>query len=249
MPIPLRSWLQRFMALPCCCALCGQTNDRVICQDCRQRYFPTGLRRCPCCAIALPAPDPQHTTAACIPCGACQRDRPAFDASIAVTGYAAPADQLILALKFGAQLPLAPWFADMLAQAWFVLPGQPLPDLMMAIPLGAGRLSARGYNQALEIARPLARTLGIPLAARLCARTRETAAQTLVPPDQRATNLKSAFMVRQQWQTLLKGRHVAVVDDVMTTGATLAEMARLLKRHGASRVTNFVFARTTLAPH
>lgn len=243
-----RSWLQRFLPLPCCCALCGQTGDQAVCLACRLRYFPEDTARCPRCAIALSGAVRRAPPASpvAVSCGACQSEPPAFDASIAVCDYAAPVDQLVLALKFGAQLALASWFAGMLAQAWQDQPRDRLPTLMMAVPLGAGRLAERGYNQALEIARPLSAMLGVPLAKKLAARTRETAAQTLVPPDQRAANMKAAFMVRPEWMDRVRGQHVAVVDDVMTTGVTLDEMARLLKRHGAARVTNLVFARTPL---
>ncbi|MGI4848556.1 MAG: ComF family protein [Janthinobacterium lividum] len=295
LPAIFHSRFGRMLALPCCCALCGQAAKAVVCAGCRLRYFAASgdhsdggneqRRRCPRCAIGLfadPALAPGAASSRSIECGACQRDNPAYDASIAVCDYAAPADHLVLALKFADQLALAPWMAAMLREALLRVPaahavaqsglqttahaalqpgsgkttstGAPsfpakaaiLPDVLIAVPLGQRRLAERGYNQALEIARPLGRSLGVPVLEKLTARIRETMAQTLVPPAQRAVNMRAAFMVRQASQQAVQGLHVGVVDDVMTTGTTLAEMAALLKRHGARRVTNFVFARTKL---
>ncbi|WP_371875714.1 ComF family protein [Duganella dendranthematis] len=120
-----------------------------------------------------------------------------------------------------------------------------LPALLCSVPLGPRRLAGRGYNQALEIARPLARGLGIALAPQLLHRVRETAAQSSVAPERRQQNIAGAFAVPDA--ALVAGRHIGVVDDVMTSGRTLNEVAATLKRHGAARVSNFVFARTP--PH
>ena len=125
--------------------------------------------------------------------------------------------------------------------------GAPLPTLLTAVPLGPQRLAQRGFNQALEIARPLSAMLGIELAPQLALRLRETRPQTLLPPAQRQQNIRHAFMVDGSALARIAGRHVGVVDDVITTGGTLGELAATLKRYGAARVTNFVFARTP--PH
>jgi ComF family protein len=178
-------------------------------------------------------------------CGACLADPPPFDATIAAVDYAAPLDQLVLQLKFGARLALAPWFARVLRDAVLARPGLDLPELLCPVPLGHERLVERGFNQALEIARPLAGALGVALHPRLLERTLDTAAQSGVTPLERARNVRGAFAVADP--DLVAGRHVAVVDDVMTSGHTLAELAATLKRFGAARVTNLVFARTP--PH
>jgi ComF family protein len=175
-------------------------------------------------------------------CGACLSHPPAFDATVAAADYAAPIDQLVLQLKFGARLALAPWFARMLRDAVLAHPGLALPDLLCPVPLGAGRLAGRGFNQALEIARPLAGALGVALHPRLAARMLETVAQSGVAPAQRGRNVRGAFAVTDP--DLVAGRHVGLVDDVMTSGHTLAELAATFKRFGAARVTNLVFART-----
>ena len=119
--------------------------------------------------------------------------------------------------------------------------------MLCPVPLGRARLVERGFNQALEIAKPLSRALGIPLWPRLLIRARETQAQSSVKPAARRGNIRHAFIVAPDMLALLRGQHVGLVDDVMTSGATLDELAGLLKRHGAARVSNLVFARTP--PH
>jgi predicted amidophosphoribosyltransferase len=133
----------------------------------------------------------------------------------------------------------------MLRDAVLARPGLPLPDLLCPVPLGASRLVERGFNQALEIAKPLAGALGVALEPRLAVRQLETRAQSGVSPSERAENIRGAFGVEDP--DLVAGRHVGLVDDVMTSGHTLEELAATFKRFGAARVTNLVFARTP--PH
>jgi len=192
------------------------------------------------CAINLPA------GAGAMRCGSCLRRPPSFDATVVVSDYAAPLDQLVLALKFGGQLAVAPLFGQLLADALRRLPQPQWPELLAPVPLGKRRLAERGFNQALEMARPLARSLGLPLAARLLARERETAPQSLLTPGERRANLRRAFSLPPAALDQVRGRHVGVVDDVLTTGATLEEIAATLKRGGAVRVTCLAFARTGL---
>ena len=122
-----------------------------------------------------------------------------------------------------------------------------LPTLLCPVPLGTHRLAERGFNQALEIARPLSTALGIALRPALAVRARETAAQSGVAPAERKKNMRGAFIVAPDALELVRGQHIGVVDDVMTSGATLHELAAVFKRFGAARVSNFVFARTP--PH
>ncbi len=170
-----------------------------------------------------------------IMCGACLAHPPAFDATLALWPYAFPVDRLIVAFKFHARLQLAPWFAAALA------PRVPREnDALIALPLHRARLAERGFNQAHEIARRLQRLCGKPLVTRHFRRERPTAEQARLPPGERASNMRGAFTCRRR----LDGLNVAVIDDVMTTGATLQEFASVLKRAGASRVVNLVLART-----
>lgn len=232
-------------ALPSSCALCAGAATGGVCSGCRQQFFGKHPTRCRQCAIALPQPDTAAKASATV-CGDCLQQPPAFDATIVAADYAAPVDQLVLALKFGNQLPLAPLFGRMLRDALLLAQADSvaLPDLLTAVPLGPQRLAQRGFNQALEIARPLSRALGIALAPGLVLRTRDTSAQALLHPDERHKNIRNAFVVPGGAIDAVRGRHIGVVDDVLTTGETLNELAATLKRFGAARVTNFVFART-----
>ena len=115
-------------------------------------------------------------------------------------------------------------------------------DLVVPVPLHDARLRERGYNQSMEIARGIASRLDLPLAAEAMARVRDTAAQLELPWKARRENVRGAFSCRQS----LDGKTIAVVDDVMTTGATLAEVAATLKKFGAARVVNWVVARTPM---
>ena len=227
--------------LPWSCALCQARCEAALCAGCAVAYCSARLPRCPRCANPCAAADAMRA------CGACQASCPAYDATIAAVDYAAPLDQLVLQLKFGAALAVAPWLADTLRQAMLSGTRAPLPNLICPVPLSAARLRERGYNQALEIARPLARSLGLPLHARLAIRAIDTPAQSGVSMAARKRNLRHAFVVAPEAVALLRGQHVGVVDDVMTSGHTLDELAATLKRFGAARVTNLVFARTP--PH
>lgn len=186
---------------------------------------------------------PAGTGAASV-CGNCLRRPPAFDATIVVTDYEAPLDQLVLDLKFGGQLALAPLFGSLLAEAMRRQPPAAWPAVLAPVPLGRQRLVERGFNQALEIGRTLARELGLPLRARLLERCRETAPQTLIAPGERRANLRLAFTVPPASLGQVGEQHVGVIDDVITTGVTLDEIAATLKRAGAARVTCLAFART-----
>lgn len=232
-----KSVMTRLMASSCC-ALCGRSGASALCEPCRQHYLPPPPPRCAQCAITLPS------GAAASLCGACLSHPPAFDAAIVVTDYVAPLDQLVLSLKFGGQLALAPLFGTLLAQALRERSPDAWPTLVAPVPLGQHRLAERGFNQALEIGRPLARLPGVTLEPRLLARCRETAPQTLLAPAERRANLRHAFMVPPSKLARVRGCHVGIVDDVITTGVTLNEIAAMLKRAGAARVTCLAFART-----
>ena len=246
--MPLPQLLSRVMSrslaqlLPAHCALCGMGCAGVVCPPCRAQYAAPRGHACARCANPLQASD---VLAGQRSCGACLAYPPEYDATVAAVDYAAPLDQLVLQLKFGARLALAPWFAENLVDAVLTRPGLPLPDLLCPVPLGPARLVERGFNQALEIARPLSRALGIELHPTLAARTTETQAQSGVAPSERADNIRGAFAVTDPDR--IAGRHVGLVDDVMTSGHTLGELAATFKRFGTARVTNLVFARTP--PH
>jgi ComF family protein len=222
------------------CVLCdipGQT----LCALCRADSTRRVAVACRCCAIPLYAVDASRL------CGRCLKRRPAFDTTIAAATYEAPFDVLVRGLKYGARLAHAPLLADLLLHRIRSRPIDPHrfePDLLVAVPLSRDRMAARGFNQSIESARPLARSLKKPLATSCVLRTRDTPPQAALPFDARRKNMRRAFAVSDSARSSLKGLTIAVVDDVMTTGATLDELAATLKRAGAARVVNLVVART-----
>jgi len=225
------------LLLPCDCAPCGARAARLLCPACRAQYFGAlPALRCPICANPLPAGCP-----AGLSCARCLSSPPSYEATLAAGSYDMPLDRLVLQLKFGARLAHGRLFGELLADA-VARSGLAKPALLCPVPLGSARLAERGYNQALEIARPLGRLLGITVAPRLLSRVHDTSAQSRLAPGARRANIRHAFAVPDR--ALVEGRHIGVVDDVMSSGETLEEVAATLKRHGAARVSNFVFART-----
>lgn len=209
--------------------LCGAVAHHAgLCAGCRADLPWHRAPRCPQCA--LPTPDGQR-------CGACLRQPPAFDRTHAALVYAFPADRMIPRLKYQGRLALAPALGTCLADA---LADVPRPDRLVPMPLHPARLRERGFNHARELARPVARTLGIPLDATLCTRVRDTPPQQGLAHAARRRNVRGAFACSAD----LSGLRIAVVDDVMTTGTSLDELASALKRAGAAEVQCWVVART-----
>jgi len=169
-------------------------------------------------------------------CGTCLRAAPAFDATLAVWRYDFPVDRLVHSLKYQGNLPVARLLGEALAGR---VAGQRV-DAIVPMPLARERLTRRGFNQAVEIARPAAAAGRLALATALVERIRDTANQADLPLAERERNVRGAFACRAD----VDGWRIAVVDDVMTTGASLAEVAGCLKRAGAAWIENWVVGRT-----
>ncbi len=206
------------------CYLCRGAAPAVLCTACDADLPRLAGALCPRCALQSPRGEV---------CGRCLSERPHYDATVAALAYEFPADALVHALKFGGELALAGFLADILAR---VIPLDAI-DRIIPVPLSPARLRSRGYNQSVEIARHLGPA---KLDLALCVRSRDTPAQMDLPYDERRRNVRGAFRCTRA----LAGQSVAVVDDVMTTGATLDEIASVLKQAGAARVVNWVVART-----
>ena len=223
--------VQRIL-LPPHCLLCDQRSDGVgdLCSGCRADLQRNRIC-CPRCALPLQTPAPL--------CGECLQREPPFAAAFAPFVYAHPFDLLVTKLKFGRSLAAGRVLAGLWLAASNELPA--LPQMLVPVPLHPDRLRERGYNQALELARPLARALRVPLKANLLERTRATPAQTNLDAKTRRRNMRGAFTINATG--LPPAAHVALIDDVMTTGATLRECARVLKRAGVARVDVWALAR------
>lgn len=216
------------------CEVCRQWTPGALCADCFAR-FAAPVPRCARCGLRTGLTTPA--------CGACLREPPPFQHTVCVADYGHPWDALIGAFKFQNRPELAVPLADRLVAA-VQAAGVPGPDLVLPIPLSPGRLAERGYNQAWELARRAARALRLPADAALLQRPVDTAHQAELDRAARQRNLAAAFMVDPRRRAELASRRVALVDDVMTTGATLREAAATLLRAGAAAVQLWVVART-----
>lgn len=220
--------------LPSLCAVCRGWGAQRVCDDCVQR-FALAVPRCRRCALQVPA--------GADACGACLTDPPPYTRTLAAVHYDHPWDGLITHFKFHAALDLAPALAARMLAA-LRASETPAPTLLLPIPLSDARLRERGYNQAWELTKRLAAALPCRADAALLLRVKDTPHQLAFPPEQRAGNVRAAFAVEPKRRAELHGRRVTLVDDVMTTGATVAEAARTLLQAGASEVEVWVVART-----
>jgi ComF family protein len=215
------------------CLLCRARtrSDSGWCDGC-YADLPWLRHACPICAAPL-ALDSRA------PCGACQRKAPAFDRTIAALHYASPADRLIVSLKFHQRLELARALGWVLAQR-IRLAAVSMPQVVIPVPLHRSRLRERGYNQSLEVARIVAKQLSLTVSARAAKRVRATASQMTLPRHERARNVRNAFVVHYKH---VADRHVAIVDDVMTSGHTINALAKALRRAGARNISVWIIAR------
>lgn len=219
------------------CLLCDEPAEQpqAICAAC-EAELPWLDERCRVCALPLPMRG--------LVCGQCSRRRPAFEQVEVPWHYGFPLDALITRFKHQRQWPVGRLLAQLLGN-WLnhrFAEGLARPSLLLPVPMGRQRLRQRGYNQAQMLARWLSRQLAIPCADHLLSRTRDTPAQQGLSARARQRNLKAAFSV--QPTAALQGQHLALVDDVLTTGATAQALAALLRAQGAARVDIYCLART-----
>lgn len=218
--------------LPGQCAVCRAWPAQPVCEACVAR-FAQPRPRCRRCALPVPAGVDE--------CGGCLRDPPPLDACHAAVSYEYPWSALITQFKFHGEPGWARTLATLMRSTPWVEPALEQADVVLPMPLAHERLAERGFNQALLLARSLApdRTR-----ADLLLRTRHTAAQSALGRDARRANVKNAFAVEPLRVSELRGARVVLVDDVMTSGATIFSAAAVLRQAGAARVTAAVVART-----
>jgi Predicted amidophosphoribosyltransferases len=231
------NWLAQIHAwiYPTRCILCGGAGARGLdlCEGCRHD-LPANEFACVMCALPLP----QNIGGVTL-CGRCQVHPRPFTCAHASFLYAPPLDHLILGFKFNDKLAIGRVLGTLLGlELRRTLKER--PECIIPVPLHPSRLRERGFNQALELAHQVAKILNIPIDSRSCRRVRATAFQSTLPVKQRRTNIRGAFRVSAP----IRARHVAIIDDVITTGETVAEVARVLRRAGVETVEVWSCART-----
>ena len=216
---------------PPCCLLCRLEVEyrHGLCQGCWAK-LPVNEIHCERCALPM-----AHESL----CGHCQRCPPVFDSVIAPLCYQDPIDQMLCALKYHQQLSFARTAAGLITDT-VRESGEPMPDLLIGVPMTHRAVRKRGLNQAVFLARLIGRQLGIPVKSTLIKKLRETDRQSTLNASKRQRNLKGAFHCKGS----LEDKHIALVDDILTTGATANEISRALKAAGANRVDIWVCART-----
>jgi ComF family protein len=209
------------------CVLCGAFCKGDLCDPCRNRLPKIPINHCPICLLPV-------TTS--LVCGVCLAKPPAYTRIFAALHYAFPVDALIHSLKYRSHLVIAPILANFLIEQIERLDP---PDIIIPMPLHPIRLRERGFNQAVEIGRTISKKRNIEMLTNSCTRVRNTPFQAGLPWKEREKNICNAFVCN----TDLSGKHVAILDDVMTSGATINELAKVLRQQGASTIDGWVVAR------
>jgi ComF family protein len=225
----------RFLYPPSC-VLCGAKGSagKDLCADCFAE-LPWNRHPCPRCAAPLP-PDADTSL-----CGDCIKSLPSWDEGKSPLAYRFPVDKLVQRLKFEGDLAAGRLLGSLLAD--YLAAGSDRPDCIVPMPLHASRLKERGFNQAAELARPVAKKLRVKIRLDLCERTRATEVQSKLDSSERHKNLKDAFTVKAPVQ----GLDIALLDDVVTTGATAEALAKALREAGAARVSLWSVCRAASA--
>lgn len=243
----IRGWGRSLPQPPSRCQVCGRWPGQAVCADCLARFAPT-VPRCPGCAQAWNGLT-SGLGVASARCPDCLRSPLPLDGCLAAVDYAYPWNRLIQRLKFQGETGWAPLLAErMLAEpgAGPLLTGLDRSDLLLPLPLSTERLAERGFNQAWELARAIHRRSGCiaRLEPRLLLRLQHAPAQSSLGREQRAANVRGAFALDPLRRHEVAGRQVVLVDDVMTSGASLSAAAEVLHAAGAHSVSALVLART-----
>lgn len=219
------------LAFPPTCLLCGDCGERTLdlCRKCLDS-LPFLLEACPRCGLPLAASSDTQ-------CGACLKDPPPFDRMKCTFRYEEPIRHLIQSLKFGSRHAHARLLGTLLAGS--IHPPQSTPEVLIPVPLHPRRYAGRSFNQSLEMARIVSAHLEVPLDYNTCRRVRSTEAQTKLHAEERRRNIRHAFRI----STKFKYKHIALLDDVVTTGATVSELATELREAGAEQIDIWACAR------
>jgi ComF family protein len=252
LPLSVDSLLDRWLGrlLPPRCVLCGAPGQRPchdLCVDC-ECELPWLRSTCLRCGRADPSSSGDDSPAPAAPaveyqtgCAACLVQPPPYQRCFAACAYDPPVDTMVQALKYGGQLALGRVLGELLARGVADLGLQLDVDCLLPVPLHPRRHAERGYNQSAEIARFAARRFALPVEPRLARRIAESRPQVGLSPVERQVNVRGAFEAASQ----VGGRRIVIIDDVFTTGSTVAELARALRRAGAMTVDVWCIARAS----
>jgi len=228
---------------PNICCLCGHysTTGRDLCGTC-DSVLPWISDRCYRCGLPLDAVYPGTESIRCLQC---EQSPPPFDRLCTVFSYDPPVTKLTRGLKFGNQLVygriLGELFADKVIDRWYK--NTPFPEAIIPVPLHEKRLQRRGFNQSVELLVPLLKRYSIPLVLEACSRVRKTTPQSQLDKSSRKRNLKNAFQVSQSY-TSFPYEHIAIMDDVVTTGSTVRALSEVLKAVGVQQIDIWCICRT-----
>ena len=229
----MNPWIKKFLYafLPGTCILCESPSHRTLdlCTSC-ELELPWLNNQCLLCGIPLPEGNAI--------CGKCLLIKPAFTRCYSAFIYEYPIDRLILEFKTNHKLAIGKILATLLAESF--PEGFTPPDLLIPIPLHKSSYRKRGFNQSIEIAEVLSDTWSIPIDTRNCRRITRTLEQKSLHADDRIRNMRGAFTIDESYN----GQRIAIVDDVVTTGATVSEFARLIMSEGAGSAEVICLART-----
>ena len=227
--------------LPPSCIVCGNAvRSKLselyidICAGC-VGDLPINAHACAVCAEPLPSSSPASAI-----CGQCQQRRPKYHAAFCAYRYTYPIDHLVRTFKFHGRLAYGRVLGELLAGALLERHDEPWPQFIIPVPLADARFRERGFNQAIELGRVVQQRLDIPLRLDLVVRKRATREQTGLDHKQRRRNVRGAFSLTSK----PRAKHVAILDDVVTTGSTVNELARVLKRARVERIEVWAVART-----
>jgi len=223
------------------CVLCGDSVAKTIslCESCRQD-FPILENACLQCGLPLESASEHNDI-----CGQCLKSPTTIDYTLCLYHYQIPIDYLITELKYNQKLTHAAILAELFLARLSKEPAENLPDVILPVPLHKNRLIKRGFNQSLEIARPIAKQLNIPIGLDLVKRKRQTRTQTDLTAVERRKNIRGCFEIIKK-ESLSDYNHIVIVDDVVTTGSTANELATLLKKSGVKKVSVWSIARAVI---
>jgi len=227
----IRAEFKQILPAQPCVLCCCMSHDGLWCAACDAAMPYFNSPHCPVCALPTLSGEV---------CGHCLTDPPLFSRTTALFGYTFPLDKLIQGMKYGEQLALAHAFAKKLVQR---IDKGNLPDYVIAMPLHPAKLRERGFNQSLLLAATIARELKLKLLPDACRRVRDTPPQSALPWKERKKNVRNAFSCEMD----LAGKRIALVDDVLTTGASVNALAEAVSKRGAIQISAWVVARTL--PH